>query len=187
MISVTQLRAGKTFSLDSKSYQVIEYKHTKLGRGTANIRVKARNLKTGTVEEKTFVSGAKVESLETEVKTLQFLWQDEDDFYFMNPIDFEQYSLSAQLVGEKGKFLQEERKIKVLFAEDQPLSIELPNSMIFKVSQTGPGVKGDTATAVTKLATLENGLEVKVPLFIKMGDKVKIDTRTGEYVERATS
>lgn len=192
MISVTELRAGRTFKLLNEPYQVVEYRHTKLGRGTANIRVKVRNLRTGDVTEKTFTSGAKVELIETEVKALQYLYGDGKLFYFMEPQSFEQFSLPAKIFGQKAQFLKEGEKIKILFWEPlpgssqdkEPLSFELPNSLIFEVVETSPGVKGDTALRTTKSATLENGLVVRVPLFIKKGDKIKVDTRKGEYLER---
>lgn len=184
MISVTELRAGTAFKLDGQPHQVIEYKHTKIARGTANIKIKARNLSSGTVVEKTFTSGAKVEPIETDVKTVQYLYQKDNDFYFMDPRSFEQFSLDKSILGEKTKFLKEESQVKVLFHEGKPLSLELPLSMIFKVVETPPGVKGDSATASAKPVTLENGLITQAPLFIKKGDKIKIDTRTGKYIER---
>lgn len=187
MISVTELRTGTTFKLDGQPYQVVSYKHTKLGRGAANIKVKARNLITGTVVEKNFISGAKVEPIETSIKTLQYLYQDGNNLYFMDPRSFEQFSLDKSILGEKTKFLKEESQVKVLFYEEKPLSIELSLSMIFEVIEAPPGVKGDSATASTKPVVLENSLIVQVPLFIKKGDKIKVDTRTGDYIERVSS
>ena len=184
MISVTELRAGRTFRFENEPYQVLEYRHTKLGRGTANIRVKVQNLRSGAIVEKTFISGAKVEPIETEVKFLQYLYQEGDNFYFMEPKTFEQFSLSRAALGPKAKFLQEGKEIKVLFWEKKPLMVELPNSLVFKVIQAPPGVKGNSATASYKPVTLDNHLVVKVPLFIKVGDKIKVDTRTGEYIGR---
>lgn len=184
MISVTELRTGTTFKLDGQPYQVVGYKHTKLGRGAANIRVKARNLATGMMVEKTFTSGAKVEPIETTIKILQFLYQDENNLYFIDPRSFEQFSMDKSILGEKTKFLKEESQIKVLFYEEKPLSIELPMSMIFEVIDAPPGVKGDSATASTKPVTLSNGLVIQTPLFIKKGNRIKVDTRTKKYMER---
>lgn len=186
MIPVTELRAGKCFKIDSVPFQVLEYKHTKIGRGTANIKLKIKNLKTGAVTEKTFISGAKVEPIETELKMLQYLYRDGNNFYFMDPRTFEQFRLSLKMLAGKEKFLKEEEEVKVLFWEQQPLAIELPTKMIFEVVQTSPGIKGNSVTASFKPATLDNGFVVRVPLFINAGDKVKIDTRTGEYVERVS-
>jgi elongation factor P len=186
MVPITQMKAGKTFRLDNEPYIVIDYKHTKMGRGNASIRLKVRNLKNGDIVVKTFISGAKVEPLETELRTLQYLWHDADNYYFMHPTTFEQSSLPARLVGENGNYLQPEKTVKVLFIEDEPLSIEIPISMVFTVAQTPPGVRGDTVSGSNKPAVLDNGLKVRVPLFVKVGDKVKIDTRSGSYVERVS-
>jgi len=184
MISVTELRTGTTFLLDGQPYQVLNYKHTKLGRGSASIKVKARNLSTGAVVKKTFTSGAKVEPIETEVKTVQYLYQKDNDFYFIDPRSFEQFSLEKSALKDKAQYLKEESKVKVLFYEGKPLSIELPKSMIFEVTDAPPGVRGDSATTSTKPVTLSNGLVVQAPLFIKKGNKIKVDTRTGDYLER---
>ena len=184
MVSVTELRAGKTFKLNDKPYQVVDYKHTKLGRGKANIRVRVRDLRTGEVTEKSFVSGAKVEPIETETKPFQYLYHDEASCYFMETASFEQFSLPIKIFQDKLKFLQEGEKVRILFWEGEPLSFELPNSMIFRVAKTSPGVKGNTVSGATKPATLDNGLMVRVPLFVREGDRVKVDTRTGEYLGR---
>ncbi len=184
MISVNDLRSGTTFKLNGVPFQAIQYKHTKLGRGNANIKVKARNLSTGAIAEKTFISGAKVEPIETLVKTLVFLYQDGDNLYFMDPQNFEQFSLDKSVLGERVKYLAEEGKVKIIFYEDKPLSVELPNSIVLEVISAPPGVKGDTATASTKPVTLVNNLIIQVPLFIKKGDKIKVDTRSGNYIER---
>ncbi len=184
MISVTELRTGRAFKLDGQPFQVLNYKHTKIARGSANIKIKARNLITGAVVGKTFVSGAKVEPIETSIRTLQYLYQDDSHLYFMDPRSFEQFSLGKSVLGDKAKYLKEESKVKVLFYEGKPLSVELPKSMVFEVKDAPPGVKGDSATASNKPVTLENGLVVRTPLFVKKGDKIKIDTQSGEYQER---
>ena len=184
MISVTEMRAGKLFEENKEPYQVLEYKHTKMGRGNASIKLKAKNLITGAVVEKTFVSGAKVEPIQVEVKKVQYLYQEGDDYFFMDPLNFEQFILSTKILAGKEKFLKEEEIVKILFWEEKPLAIELPMSMIFKVAQTSPGVKGDSVNASFKPAILDNSLEVKVPLFINVGDKIKVDTRSGDYLER---
>lgn len=201
MISVTELRAERAFQIDGIPYQVIEYKHTKMGRGTANIRVKVRNLYDGTIVQKTFISGAKVEPIETQTRIVQYLYcaatssayPQEEEFYFIDPRTYEQFSLAKPIMGGKEKFLKEGEEVKILFwsfagaqdKEDIPLGIELPPKMEFIVAETGPGVKGDSVTASFKPATLDNGLVVRVPLFVNVGDKIKVDTRTGEYLERA--
>lgn len=186
MIPVTDLRAGKAFEVDGMPLIVIQYKHTKMGRGTASIKIKARNLKNGSIIEKTFISGAKVAPIETQLKKVQYLYQDEDDFCFMDPKTFNQFSLSSDLLDGQEKFLKEGEEFKILFWDDKPLSLELLTSMIFKIKETSPGVKGSSAVNSFKPAVLDNGLSLNVPLFINIGDKVKVDTRTGQYMERVS-
>jgi len=186
MIPVTEMRAGRLFEEDGQPYLVLEYKHTKMGRGTANIRLKVKNLLNGAVVDKTFISGAKVRPVETETKKLQYLYRENDSYFFIDPQNFEQFTLSAKNLGGKEKFLKEEEVVKILFWQGQPLAIEMPITLVFTVAQTSPGIKGDSVSASYKPATLDNGLVVKVPLFINTGDKIKVDTRTGEYVERVS-
>ena len=191
MISVTELRAGKTFEEEGEPFVVLKYEHLKMGRGTANIKVKARHLKTGAVIEKTYISGARVQEISTVKRKLQYLYHDKDNFYFMDPKTFEQSQISKDIISEQAPYLSEQAEVDVLFwsfagAQDkeEPLLVELPPKMEFKIEETGPGVRGDSATNIFKPATLENGLKIKVPLFIKEGNKILVDTRTGEYVER---
>lgn len=186
MISVTELRAGQTFLLNNHPCQVVEYKHAKLGRGPANIRIKFHDLKTGSVLEKNFISGAKVEPVELESKNLQYLYHDKDRFYFMDNQTFEQVFLTADALTQKAKFLKEGNQIKILFWQGEPLFLDLPIFMIFEVTQAAPGIKGDTVSSSFKPATLDNGLEIRVPLFVKIGDKIKVDIRTSEYLERVS-
>lgn len=186
MISVTQLRAGRTFKHEGKLYQVLEYRHTKMGRGQATIRVRVRDLERDAVVEKTFNSGAKVEPIETQVRSLQYLYRDDKDGYFMETKNFEQFSIPTKIFGDKLGFLREGKEVKILFAEGSPLSFELPNSLVFEVVETAPGVKGDTVSGATKTANLDSGLVVRVPLFVKKSDQVKVDTRTGEYLGRVS-
>jgi len=184
MIPVTNLRAGTVFQENGQPFLVLKYEHTKLGRGTATIKLKIKNLKSKIIREKTFISGARVEEAEVEKKSLQFLYQDEKKVVFMDPRSFEQVEVGKEILEGKEGFLKEGEVVEVLFFEGEPVSMELPLSLALAVKETGPGVRGDSATNIFKPATLENGLVVKVPLFVKVGDKVKIDTRTGEYVER---
>jgi elongation factor P len=185
MIAVTEMKTGRFFEENGEPYQVLEYKHTKIGRGNASIKLKAKNLITGATTEKTFVSGAKIEPIETILKSAQYLYKEENNYFFIDPQNFEQFSLPGKILAGKEKFLKEEQKVKVLFWEERPLMIELPTAMVFNVVQASPGVKGDSVNASFKPATLDNGLEVKVPLFINVGDKIKVDTRSGEYLERS--
>lgn len=185
MLNVTELKTGVVFREDNQLLQVLSYEHTKMGRGSGNVKVKVRNLKTGSVVEKSFITGARVDEAEIEKKDVQFLYQDGTDYYFMDPLSFEQFSLSQAILGEKVDYLKEGLMVTLIIFEDQALSLELPNSLIYTVSETGPSEKGNTVSSVFKAATLDNGLEVKVPMFIKVGDQIKVDTRSGLYIERA--
>ena len=185
MISVTELRAGRTFKENGQPFLVLKYEHNKVGRGTANIKVKVKNLKTGAMVEKTFISGARVEEAIANKRKLQYLYSDQANFYFIDPKSFEQFSLPASLVGEQADFLQEEAIVDVLFVEEEPVSLELEPRIKFRIEETGPGLKGDSATNIFKPAILANGMKIKVPLFIKTGEEIWVDMKTREYVERA--
>ena len=184
MISVTKLRNGVTFEDKGKPFRVLKYQHTHISRGAGTIKVKVRNLANGSVSNLTYKSGASVNEIEVEKRKLQYLYSDGDDLVFMNPRSFEQVTLSRGVVGGQEKFLREGESVSVLFLDDKVLDLNLAPNFIYQVAETDPGEKGNSATNVYKPATLKNGMVVKVPLFIKVGDKVKVDTRTGEYVER---
>lgn len=184
MISVTNLRAGTTFQLSGRPYLVLKYTHTKLGRGRANVKVKVRNLLTGAIVEKTFMSDDSVEEIQTVKKKLQFLYADSQQAVFMDPDNFEQVTLGVKVLGNKIKFLKEGGLIDVLLWGGKPLSVQLPPKVDLAVQQAAPGVRGNSASNMYKDAVLENNLKVRVPLFVKPGDIVRIDTRSGEYVER---
>jgi elongation factor P len=185
MISVTELRAGTTYVEDGQYYIVIAYEHIKMGRGSANIKVKVRNIKTGATVEKSYINGAKVQPAAVLKKEMQYLYKDDANVYFMDPQTYEQVAISFNLVPEQ-MFLKEGESFSVSFLEGKPLAVLLPPKMIFKVVETAPGAKGNSATNVFKDATLENGIKTKVPLFINIGDAIKVDTRTGAYSEKAT-
>jgi len=194
MLNVTELRAGAIFeevnptsakaSAGGEVFQVVNYEHIKMGRGTGTVKVKVKNLKTGTTLEKTFQTGARVQDVQIERKKAQFLYTDRDQFHFMDTTDYNQFSLREKQLGSEGKFLKEGIQVVLDFYRGEPVGVEIPRSFDYKITETGPGEKGNSATNVFKPATLENGLTVKVPLFCKVGDKIKVDTRTGEYVER---
>ncbi|MBN1263236.1 MAG: elongation factor P [Candidatus Pacebacteria bacterium] len=184
MIPVTQLRAGAVFEKDGQLWQVIKYEHQKIGRGSANIKLRVKNIRTGAVSDLTFISGSKVEPVDLIRKQAQFLYREDDFFNFMDPKTYEQTQLEKSFLGDQGMFLKEGEVYGLTFWEDKPLAVELPVSLVLEIKKTGPGVKGDSATNIFKEAVCENDLVVKVPLFIKEGDRVKVDTRTGEYVER---
>jgi len=185
MLNVTELRAGTVFEEGNEVFQVLTYEHIKMGRGSGTIKLKVKNLKTGSNVEKTFQTGSRVQDVQIERKKVQFLYSDREEFHFMDTTDYNQFSLKAEQLGIEGKFLKEGMEVTLDFYNNEPVGVEIPRSLDYKITDCGPGEKGNSATNVFKPATLENGLTVKVPLFCKVGDKVKIDTRTGEYVERA--
>ncbi|MFH1833277.1 MAG: elongation factor P [Candidatus Levyibacteriota bacterium] len=183
MLSVTDLRSGTIFEDQGQIFQVLSYEHIKMGRGSANIKVKVRNLKSSSTTEKSFINGAKVSEVFLVKKDYQYLYKDDESVYFMNPQTFEQIVIALNKIPEH-KFLKEGESCSISFLENEPLSISLAPKMDFTVSDTGPSIRGNSATNIYKDAILENGLKTRVPLFIKIGDKVRIDTRTGEYSER---
>lgn len=184
MISVTELRAGTFFEDQGNTFQVISYEHIKMGRGSATIHVKVKNIKTGNSLEKSYINGAKVKSVSVLKRDLQFLYKDDANAYFMDPKTFEQISISVDLA-DGHIFLKEGETFNLSFLEDKPLSLNLPSKMEFKVEETGPSIKGNSSTNVFKDAILENGFKTKVPLFINIGNKIRVDTRTGAYTEKA--
>lgn len=186
MISATTLKNGKTFLMDGNPYRVIKYFHQKIGRGGATVKLRVRNLQSGQMEEKTLNSAAKVDEISTTKKSLQFLYQDGSTASFMDPATYDQVEIPVDVLGDDLQYIKEGETADVLFWDGRALSVDIPPKVTLAVSQTDPGAKGNSATNVYKPAKLENGLTVRVPMFIKIGDKVRVDTRTGEYVERVT-
>jgi elongation factor P len=184
MIGVQELRAGIIFEENGSLLQVLSYEHIKVGRGSANIKVKVKNLRSGSTTEKSFINTAKVSDVTVLKRDHQYLYRDSDSAYFMNPVSFEQISVPLNVI-EGDKYLKESETYSISFLGDEALSVTLPPKVVLIVTETAPGVKGNSATNVFKDATLENGLTVKVPPFIKTGDKVRVDTRTGAYTEKA--
>lgn len=185
MIGVTELRAGTVFEDQGNIFVVLSYEHIKMGRGSATIRVKVKNIKTGNSLEKSFINGAKVNPIQVLKKDMQFLYKDADSAYFMNPKTYEQITIPLKTIDPEHLYLKEGQEFNISFIDDEPLSLNLPPKIDLEVTETGPGVKGNSATNSFKDAILENGIRTKVPLFIKIGNKVKIDTRTGAYTEKA--
>ena len=185
MIQSTDLKNGVTFLLNGRPYKVIKYTHIKIGRGGATVRVTARNLETGGIEEKTMSSNVKVDEINTFKRKLQYLYSDDLKAIFMDPKTYDQVEISKNIIEDELTYIKEGNEATVQFWDEKPLSIEIPPKVSLKVSDTPPGVKGNSASNVYKQAKLENGMSLKVPLFINNGDSVVIDTRTGEYVERA--
>jgi elongation factor P len=184
MIDVNELRKGVTFELDGNLYKVLEYSFNKPGRGNATIRVKARNLRTGSTIEKTFISGNQVAEARLDFHNSTYLYSDGDTYYFMDIETFEQYGITADILGEAVGYLKEELQVKLTFYNNEAIDVELPTSVDLKVTQAEMAVKGDTATGVTKKVTVETGAKVDVPYFVKEGDTIRVDTRTGAYVTR---
>lgn len=184
MMVVQDIRNGTTFLLDGQPWLGLKYEHVKMGRGSATIRIKAKNLLTGTTVEKSFINSARVEEINTARRPMQYLYKDGQNYIFMDPKDYEQIEISGQVIGSSGDYLKEGVLVNILFWEDRPLWIELPPKMDFKVIETDPGVKGNSAANMYKTAKLDNGLTVRVPLFIEEGEQIVVDTRDGSYVER---
>jgi elongation factor P len=184
MIDVNDLRKGVTFELDGNLWRVLEYSHHKPGRGNATIRIKARNLRTGATLEKTFISGSQVQDARLDFHSVQYLYNDGDNFYFMDQETFEQPGIPKHILGDSAGFLTEGMECKLTFYNGEPLDVELPLSVDLKVVFAEVSVRGDTATGVTKKVKTESGIEVQVPNFVKEGDTIRVDTRTGGYLTR---
>jgi elongation factor P len=184
MIDANALRKGVTFQIDNDLYKVIEYSHHKPGRGLATIKVKAVNLRTGSNIEKTFSSSEKVDDVRLDYRNAQFLYSDGTDFHFMDIDTYEQSHISAAVIAENANYLKSEMQVKLTFYKSEVLDIEIPLTVELEVIRAEPAVRGDTATGVNKKVELETGFEVGVPAFVEVGDVLKIDTRTGEYVTR---
>ncbi|HHX45265.1 MAG TPA: elongation factor P [Chloroflexi bacterium] len=184
MIPVTQLRRGVVFEDDGQLWRVLEYDHYKPGRGNAIIRTKLRNLRTNATVSRTFLSGASVQDVRLDHRTVQFLYSDGDYYHFMDVETYEQPMLEAETLSDVIPYLKEGITIDLELYQGEPLGIELPITVDLEVIDAPPGYAGDTATSATKQVTLETGLKLEVPLFIESGDVVRVDTRTGEYLTR---
>ena len=180
----TDLKTGTIFKESGTPFLVLKYTHTKVARGGATVKVKARNLITNSVLEKGYKATEKVEDADVIKKNTQYLYK-ENGYVFMDPNTYEQFTIPQNTIGESAKFLSEGQTVQVQYFEGQPISVDLPITMVFKVTYTEPGYKGNTVSNVYKDATLENNTNVKVPSFIKIGDKVKINTSTGDYASKA--
>lgn len=184
MISVNDFRTGLTVELDGMVWQVIDFQHVKPGKGAAFVRSKLKNVKTGTIVERTFRAGEKIPRARLEKREMQYLYNSGDEYVFMDNQSFEQVSLGRELLGEGLKYLKENMSIHIAMYQGEIIGLELPNFVELEVIATEPGIKGDTASGASKNATLETGAVVQVPLFVNVGDVLRIDTRTGLYMER---
>lgn len=184
MIDVNELRKGVTFELDGNLYKVIDYSHNKTGRGNATIRIKARNLLTGSNIERTFNSGLSVQDVSLDFSNVSYLYNDGDLYYFMDNQTFEQPAIKKESLGESAQFLTEGMEVKLTFYKGEAIDIEMPTSVDLKVVSAEMAIRGDTATGVTKKVTTETGVVVQCPNFVNVGDTIRVDTRTGDYVTR---
>ena len=183
-VDTSQFRNGLKIELDGEPYTIIFFQHVKPGKGGAFVRTKVKNLKNGKVLDRTFRSGEKLDEADVSERRMQYLYQDGDSLVFMDNTTYEQTPFSAEQVGDARKYLKENLDVEVLFWRGNPINIELPAFIEALITQCDPGLKGDTASGSTKPATLETGAVVQVPLFVKEGERIRVDTRTGVYVER---
>jgi elongation factor P len=187
MISSNDFRSGVTIELDGSVWRVVEFLHVKPGKGSAFVRTKLKNAQTGSVIEKTFRAGESVPQASLEKLTMQYTYKDGDQYVFMDMETFDEVRLNPDQLGDRVKFLKEEMSVNILFWNETVLDVELPNTIVLEITETDPGLKGDTATGGTKPAIVETGAQVMVPLFVTIGERIKIDTRDGSYLGREQS
>ncbi len=184
MISTSEFRKGAKIKYKDAPHEIVDFQHHKMGRGGAIIRTKLKNLKTGSIFEDTFKGGEKFETPELEEKSMQYLYKEDELYYFMDNENYEQFPLTSEQLGDVKKFIKENMEVKILLYSGTPLSVEIPMFVELTIVKTDPGFKGDTASGGSKPAVLESGVTVKVPFHLNEGDIIKVDTRTGEYIER---
>jgi elongation factor P len=184
MISTTDFRKGLKVKVEGEIFYIVDFQHGRTAQRRAQVRTKLKNIRTGAVLERTFSAGETFEEPDFEEKTMQFLYSSENEYHFMDSETYDQITMTEEQLGDYKWYLKENSEYRVMFFEGQPVNVDLPASIVLKIISTEPGIKGDSVTNLTKSATLETGLEVKVPLFINQGEYVKIDTRTNEYIER---
>ncbi|PQV63731.1 translation elongation factor P (EF-P) [Abditibacterium utsteinense] len=183
-LSTADFKNGLTLEYEGKVFQILEFQHVKPGKGGAFVRSKLRNLQTGATVEKTWRAGDSMEAALVERRNVEFLYRDGDDLNFMDMQDFEPMQMPAKVVGDVAKFLKDNTTVQLMTWKDIVLSVELPQSMEYVITQTDPGFRGDTVQGGTKPATIETGAQINVPMFVNEGDMIKVDTRTGTYLER---
>lgn len=184
MISTGELKKGITIELDGDLYTILDYQHLKLGRGSAQVRMKLRHVRAGHTIERTFQAGDRFPRAYLDRRPAQYLYSDGELFHFMDTENFEQIALNSAQLGEAVSYVKENQTLDLLSYKGDPIGVELPITVELQVAETDPGFKGDTATGGSKLAKLETGLSIQVPLFVVTGDVIKVDTRTGSYIER---
>jgi elongation factor P len=187
VISTSDLKRGAMMELDGQIVQILSYEHQKIGRGSAQVRLKVKNIRSGAIFDTTAQAGTKWPRIRLDQRQVQYLYSEGDLHYFMDKDTYEQFPLSPAQLGEAVNFLKDGMELEVLMHDGQPVGVELPLNVVLKVLQTEPGFKGDTATGGSKPATLETGLTIQVPLFVNQGDRIRVDTRDGSYIERVVS
>ena len=183
-VTTSELRKGLTIILDDQLYKVMDWQHNKQGRGSAQVRLQLKNLRTGSNIERTFQAGAKFDDVRMERRPLQFMYADGDQYNFMDPENYEQCSMSKEILGSAVNYIRENDMVDLIMHQEEVMEVDLPAAVVLKIVRSDPGVRGDTATGASKPATLETGITVNVPLFVNEGDSIKVDTRTGKYLER---
>ncbi|MEE8328487.1 MAG: elongation factor P [Thermodesulfovibrionia bacterium] len=184
MIATSNFRKGSKIKFKGDPYEIIDFQHVKMGRGGAIVRTKIKNLRTGSIVEETFKGGEKLDTPDLQEKSMQYLYNQDDMYFFMDTGNYEQIPLSPEQLGNSKKFLKENMVVKILFYGSSPIAVEIPIFVELKILKTAPGIKGDTASGGSKPAVLETGVTVKVPFHINEGDIIKVDSRTSAYVER---
>ena len=185
MISTGEIKRGITVEIDGQLYQIMEFQHIKMGRGSAQVRMKLRNVRKGDTIEKTVQAGERFQRARLDHRTVQFMYSDGTLYHFMDTKTYEQFALDDRVLGDATNYLVTNMEVTLDEYQGDPIGVEMPASVVMTVADTSVGLKGDTATGATKPATMESGLKVNVPLFVNRGDKIKVDTRSGEYLERA--
>lgn len=184
MLSTTDFRRGLKIEMDGVPYEIVEFLHVKPGKGGAFIRTKLKNMLNGRVVENTFRSGEKMPKPDLETRAMQYLYRESDEYVFMDMENYEQLHVAREHLGEKAGYLKDGMELSMLMYKSQPLDVDLPASVVLEVTDTEPGVKGDTVSGANKPAVLESGITVNVPLFVNTGDRIKVDTRSGAYIGR---
>ncbi|MCI6584434.1 MAG: elongation factor P [Mobiluncus porci] len=186
MATTNDLKNGLVMKIDNQLWQVIEFQHVKPGKGPAFVRTKIKNVLSGKIVDRTFNAGLKIETATVDRRDMTYSYNDGTDYVFMDDKTFEMTPVSPEIVGDAAHFMLENQKVILAFYEDKVLFVELPASVVLEISHTEPGLQGDRSNAGTKPATLETGYDIQVPLFLNTGDKVKVDTRSGDYISRVT-
>jgi elongation factor P len=184
--STTDIKNGQVLKIENQLWTIIDFQHVKPGKGGAFVRTKMRNVLTGKVVDKTYNAGAKIETATVDRRDYQYLYKDGEDFVFMDLSDYDQITVPGTVVGDQAGYMLENQNATIAMHEGSPLYIELPSSVVLEITYTEPGLQGDRSSAGTKPATLETGVEIQVPLFVEQNTKVKVDTRTGDYLGRVS-